>query len=654
MQFKTKFPMKTICQIFGALLIILDFLISFSLNAQCPNNIGQSPFVNTNGQIIYFPFNGNSASLGSGTYSATVSGATFTNGLCGQALQFDGVDDYLKITPFVPMTGNFTIASWIYINNMQNSLSIFATRDQCTTSYRGYSQAEFVINYYNSTSGSFPQQLNYNVNQHQNCTGYSGGDRYNAQNFTFSAGSWHFVAVTVQNNSSENRVVKFYIDCQLYSANQFLNMTSSAAFNSSNNNKSFIGASSQVPNYIYSFNGKIDEFRIFNRELSHAELLNLYYQCKPIGITVNKYLGNCSGDSANIELSNTQSGIQYQLFDSTNQQYIGNQQTGSCNSLLFSTGLVTSSTDFYIKATNISNGCQIVMDSLITLNPSSSSAIYYDTIAICENDSLQINGQYYFPPVIVRDTFVGASGCDSIIQTDLIAILLPNIDLGNDTSYCTGDSVEIKFNSSFSSVLWNTGEVNNSIYVKNPGTYWVKVNDGNCSNTDTIIISDIASYYINISDSSFCDGEKWVLNLPSSNQYLWFNGSSNSGVTIQDSGIYWVEITDICKTYTESFVANFTNCDCPIVVPNAFTPNGDGYNENFYAVVNCDLKTYKMYIFNRWGKLLFQSDNQFEAWDGKYKGKNVPEGVYVFRMEYSYFYPTEKEGVLMGTVTIYR
>lgn len=644
--------MKNIYQIFSKTLIILEFLVSFNSNAQCPNDIGQTPTVNTNGQIIYFPFNGNSTNLGSGTYSATVSGATFTNGICGQAMQFDGVDDYLKISPFVPMTGNFTIATWVYINNMQNSLSIFATRDQCTTTYRGYSQAEFSINYYNSTSGSFPQQLNYNVNQHQNCTGYSGGDRYNAQNFTFSAGSWHFVAVTVQNNSSENRIVKFYIDCQLHATNQFMNLTSSAAFNPNNNNKSFIGATSQVPNYIYSFNGKIDEFRIFNRTLSHAELLNLYYQCKPIGITVNKYLGNCSGDSANIELTNTQSGILYQLFDSTNQQYIGNQQTGGCNSLFFNTSLVTSNTDFYIKATNINNGCQIVMDSLINLNPTYSSATYYDTIAICTNDSAQINGQYYYPPAIIADTFVNVLGCDSIIQTNLISIPLPTINLGNDTSYCTGDSVEIKINTPFSSILWSTGETSNSIFVKNPGTYWVEINDGSCSNSDTINITDIASFFINISDTSFCEGEKWAINLPSSNQYLWFNGSSNSSITIRDSGIYWVEITDLCKTYTDSFSANVTDCNCLIVIPNVFTPNGDGLNDNFYPVINCDLTAYQIYIFNRWGNLLFQSDDQFEVWDGKYNGENVPDGVYFYLMKYITSYPEENEGVKTGSVTV--
>ncbi|MDR3046084.1 MAG: gliding motility-associated C-terminal domain-containing protein [Bacteroidales bacterium] len=69
-------------------------------------------------------------------------------------------------------------------------------------------------------------------------------------------------------------------------------------------------------------------------------------------------------------------------------------------------------------------------------------------------------------------------------------------------------------------------------------------------------------------------------------------------------------------------------CGEPIIfVPSAFTPNGDGKNDVLYArgsVVN----TMLFRVFNRWGELVFESQNLQDGWDGKYKGMEAPEGVY--------------------------
>jgi gliding motility-associated-like protein len=636
----------------GNILFIL-LVVSISSFGQIPNDLLQQPNINTTGQIVYYPFDGNTINQGSGNYTATVSGPTFSPGICGQGMHFDGIDDYIQISPYIDLSSNFTISAWIFVDSLTSNLAVFATRDQCSTTYRGYSQGEIGVNYYTVATGG-SNRIRYVINTHQNCTGYSAGDRYYVPNYTYSSGSWHFLAISVQGNSTDNRIIKTYVDCQLYSMNQYYNYNTSAAFNPNNNNKSFIGAASSISPWIYSFNGTIDEFRLFNRVITDDEMKTLYYQCRPLNISINKFIGFCTGDSAVVELINTQAGVQYQLFDSTGQQNIGNPQVGGCNSLFFNTGLVSSYTDFYIKATSVNSGIQIVLDTMINLDPTSSSATYYDTLLVCENDSVQINGQYYSPPNIITDTFADALGCDSILQYNLLAIPLPIVDLGSDTSYCTGDSVEIKLNNSFSSVLWSTGETSNSIFVNSPGLYWVEINDGNCTNFDTIKVSDIASYYIEINDSSFCYGEKWIINLPNSNQYLWYNGSTNSYNTIIDSGLYWVEITDLCKEYTDSFSANVTDCNCLIVIPNVFTPNGDGLNDDFFAVINCELVTYQMFIYNRWGKLLFQSDNQYEVWDGKYLGEEVPDGVYFYLMKYGYMYPQKNEGIKTGSVTIYR
>jgi gliding motility-associated-like protein len=66
-----------------------------------------------------------------------------------------------------------------------------------------------------------------------------------------------------------------------------------------------------------------------------------------------------------------------------------------------------------------------------------------------------------------------------------------------------------------------------------------------------------------------------------------------------------------------------------IYAPNAFSPNGDGYNEEF-LIKGVYLETFRLRIFTRWGYKIFESHDQNEGWDGRYQDKDSPEGVYVF------------------------
>jgi len=69
--------------------------------------------------------------------------------------------------------------------------------------------------------------------------------------------------------------------------------------------------------------------------------------------------------------------------------------------------------------------------------------------------------------------------------------------------------------------------------------------------------------------------------------------------------------------------------DDMIYVANAFTPNGDGTNDVVY-VHSQSIKNMTFYIYDQWGEMLFESSNQAVGWDGTYKGKKQPVGVYVY------------------------
>lgn len=64
--------------------------------------------------------------------------------------------------------------------------------------------------------------------------------------------------------------------------------------------------------------------------------------------------------------------------------------------------------------------------------------------------------------------------------------------------------------------------------------------------------------------------------------------------------------------------------------PTAFTPNNDGLNDTF-NVYGQFITTFEMRIFNRWGEMMYVTQDPDEGWDGHYKGSLMPEGTYVFR-----------------------
>jgi gliding motility-associated-like protein len=69
--------------------------------------------------------------------------------------------------------------------------------------------------------------------------------------------------------------------------------------------------------------------------------------------------------------------------------------------------------------------------------------------------------------------------------------------------------------------------------------------------------------------------------------------------------------------------------------PNVFSPNGDGKNDVFVAIGNKEnVFRYHQLIFDRWGQVIFETTEPDLAWDGKYGGKPMPSGVYVYKVNY--------------------
>lgn len=88
-----------------------------------------------------------------------------------------------------------------------------------------------------------------------------------------------------------------------------------------------------------------------------------------------------------------------------------------------------------------------------------------------------------------------------------------------------------------------------------------------------------------------------------------------------------------------------------IYVPNAFTPNNDGYNDVFRAKAT-NIKYFEMTIYNRWGQQLYFTRNINSGWNGKYRGRLSPRGIYSYKIRYQDYQNYYKE--LVGKVSLLR
>lgn len=90
----------------------------------------------------------------------------------------------------------------------------------------------------------------------------------------------------------------------------------------------------------------------------------------------------------------------------------------------------------------------------------------------------------------------------------------------------------------------------------------------------------------------------------------------------------------LCKSEYSDYIVVIT--DQPPYLPNAFSPNGDGLNDHFYAIGSMEgTSQYELKVFNRWGENVFESTDPKEYWDGtKLTGTKAMSGVYTYTMSY--------------------
>ncbi len=160
-------------------------------------------------------------------------------------------------------------------------------------------------------------------------------------------------------------------------------------------------------------------------------------------------------------------------------------------------------------------------------------------------------------------------------------------------------------------------------------------------------------------DTSMCPSDNMLLVAPPGySLYTWGDGSSDSVLHIAGAGTYTVKglgNTDVAIVETFNVKTDSGLCNCNTVIPNAFTPNGDGLNDDFGPVFDhgCAVNFYAFSIYNRWGQCVFFTKDPYAKWDGRYNGVYVDLDVYKFYLVYS-TNPNYPQHTRKGDVTVVR
>lgn len=302
------------------------------------------------------------------------------------------------------------------------------------------------------------------------------------------------------------------------------------------------------------------------------------------------------------------------------------------------------------------------------------------------------------------------------------------IELGNDTSFCKGDSLLLNAGGGFLNYLWNTGATGSSIFAHDPGAYSVKAQSPNgCFGRDTLVVVQVyplpvvqlnkdnwlcestvrtldagggylryqwqdgsglrtfrvdrtGTYWVRVTDKNGCSGGdtvaiKRILSNPKGflapdtvicngypskiaareqfPSYSWSTGETGNFITVKQAGEYSLRVTDGygCSA-TENISITTKQCLFGIYSPTAFSPNGDGANDVFRPYAFGNIVHYQLQVFNRWGQLVFATEDYTRGWDGSLNSLAQPTGTYIWVSRYQF--NGEKEKTERGTFLLIR
>jgi len=380
--------------------------------------------------------------------------------------------------------------------------------------------------------------------------------------------------------------------------------------------------------------------------------------------------------------------------------------TSSINTVLSWQGPALSDTTDSVRISNVSDlnagkyiitynrdGCLYKDTSDVIVNHRPTPVTLSTNSPVCELDSIKLNstlsdtGTSYrwegpnnytslalnsvvLKPTIGNSGFyriivTSANGCFTEDSIDVIVKPLPqNLQIVVDNPICEGGTLHVAATTSSTNVIYNwqgsfgftsqdSAFTINNITTANSGIYRLSATlDGCMAITDEDI--KVLNYYFFLgNDTTICHDDKLILSTDINDALLsWQDGSIGKTYTVTESGVYSLKATTVCGLFADTIKVNKEYCDCNIIVPTAFSPNNDGLNDKIGAMIYCDISSYSFTIANRWGQVIFRTNDPLEKWNGTFDNHEAEIGTYSY---YIKVVDTKKQAHLFkGDITLVR
>jgi gliding motility-associated-like protein len=292
--------------------------------------------------------------------------------------------------------------------------------------------------------------------------------------------------------------------------------------------------------------------------------------------------------------------------------------------------------DFSATICNSSTGNSMTIDltsyqaNLIT-NPGIYTFTYTDDLGnLLSNPS---NYTMNVGSTVIHVKVATADGCFTVVRLSLTLNPKPNFSLPEKIDFCKGKTVTLDAGSGYSSYLWNTGATTQLITVSAPGNYSVTVtNSFGCQNTDNVevsytILPEITAINVNNSSATVILSATGNFEYSLDN-FTWQNSNIFTNLNIGEYIVY-VRTKEGCIIGQKPFVI--------FNIPNAFTPNGDGYNDKWKISGLENYPGTEVNVYDRRGLPVFKEviTKKPLEWDGKLNGSQISTGNYWYTIKVS-------------------
>lgn len=325
------------------------------------------------------------------------------------------------------------------------------------------------------------------------------------------------------------------------------------------------------------------------------------------------------------------------------------------------TDSITQAVTVIASPTTMASNDQIVCAGEKVLIAASGGDLYY-----WNNDIGSTSDSIYVYPDTTITYLVQAitNGCYGMVDSIHLTVLpLPTVNILGGTISCSGAPIQLMAGGNAQNYSWTGGYISSDdtiIFVGALNTdYILNGFDGNCVQTDTFRIANFKEIEASFNFIIDTCSRKIILtnNSTGSSHYRWGFDTQSSELSSPTFNINSLKEEETIQliinpdTYCSDIASvnvelNFLTGD-QLIVPNTFTPNNDLINDVFLLTSNFKCLPLKVAIYNRWGECVFKEESTTIAWDGSFKNKEVPPGVY--------FYFIEHNGQeIKGSVTLFR